>query len=99
MSEVALEFGGQIPSGGGGGCCALLGPGRERLCIVIYFCDFWVVGCGSALPSMSNFCARAIFATVSMVGGFADRLPSLFISYKPIGALPPRIFNVSYRSL
>jgi hypothetical protein len=64
-SKVALEFGGRIPSGGGGGCCALLGPGRERLRIVSYFCDFWVVGCGSTLPSTSNFCARAIFATVS----------------------------------
>jgi hypothetical protein len=65
VSEVALEFGGWIPSGGRGGCCALLGPGRERLRIVSYFCDFWVVGCGSALPFTSNFCTRAIFATVS----------------------------------
>jgi hypothetical protein len=66
VSEVALEFGGWIHCGDGGRGCALLGPGRERLRIVSYFCDFWVVGCGLVLPSTSSFCGRAVFATVSL---------------------------------
>ena len=65
VSEVALEFGGQIHCGDGGRGCALLGPRRERLRIDSYFCDFWVVGCDSALPSASSFHGRAVFATVS----------------------------------
>ncbi len=65
VSEIALEFDGRIHCGDDGRGCTLLGPGRERLCIVSYFSDFWVVGCGLALPSVSSFCGRAVFATVS----------------------------------